>query len=382
MSEAKVELFFAGDAFYTSLQKAIHKATHEICFETYIFHMDKMGHEFLKELADAAKRGVKVSLLVDGFGSMPALSSLRTFCRKNHIHFRVYHSIPFISWRIFRFPWLIFRLFRRFSRRMNTRNHRKLVLIDDRVIYVGSFNISEVHSAKYSGKKAWRDTGVRVETPAKSDLSQVLHSAFVRAWRRSRLFARGRVHEKLLRKAAELGSLRLNDRPRRRSFFARDLRQRILAAQKRILITNAYFLPRRSLRRALRHTALRGVYVGVCVPAKSDVWIVREASRTLYQKLIAAGVHIFEYQPTMLHAKTMVIDDWSVVGSHNFNHRSFLHDLEIELSFESPEVTEKLVQQWDKDLALSKEVTLDDLYDVSLWRLMISRLCYVFRYWL
>lgn len=380
MSESNVKLFFDGDQFFSAGLTAIRTSKKEVCLETYIFQMDQIGLSFLDEMSNAVKRGVKVHLLVDGVGSMQSLGPLRHFCSENHIHFRAYHPVPFFDRRLLRRFWSLFSLSTRFFRRMNSRNHRKTLIVDHTYVLVGSFNITQVHSARVFGDLAWRDTAVAVE---RSDTAQVLQDAFFRAWRRASLFRRSRLEAPLGKKFLnKLGQVRLNDRLRRRFHFARDLRRRIRTAHERILITNAYFLPRRSFISAVRRAARSGIYIAICLPAKSDVRIVRYASRTLYRRLIRSGVHIFEYQPTMLHAKTLVIDQWAAIGSHNLNHRSFMHDLEVELTFEEPEVLAGLEEQWKKDIAQSHEVTLDELAKDSIWRKMFSRLCFLFRYYL
>lgn len=380
MSEIKTKIFFDGDQFFSACLTAIREAKKEVCLESYIFQMDQIGLSFLEELGQATRRGVKVYLMVDGLGSMPALNPLRNFCRQNHIHFRVYHPLPMFDKRLFRRIWQIFALATRFMRRLNYRNHRKVLLVDQAQSIVGSFNISQVHSRKVVGKTAWRDTAILVHDESSAG---VLHEAFFRAWKKASLFRRSRLEQPTATKFLyKLGHVRLNDRLRRRFHFARDIRKRVRTARNRVLITNAYFLPRRSFLASLRRAARNGTRVAICLPAKNDVWVVRYASRTLYRKLLRAGVEIFEYQPTMLHAKTMIIDDWAAIGSHNLNHRSFMHDLEVEMAFDNGQVLRELMAQWEADLKLSTPVTLEQLAKDSIWKKIFSRLCFLFRYYL
>jgi len=148
------------------------------------------------------------------------------------------------------------------------------------------------------------------------------------------------------------------------------------------LITNAYFIPRRSVLRALKKAAQRGVEVALVLPALTDVPIVQWASRSLYYRLLKAKVRIFEYQPSVLHAKTVIIDNWATVGSHNLNHRSMIHDYEVEAVLTDNQSLNELVNQWQIDVKSSQEITLESLGKFPWWTRWISRLAYWFRYWI
>lgn len=386
-----IELFFDGDSFFESVLSLIEQAREEILLETYIFDIDPIGELFLKALAAARRRRVAVNLMVDGVGSSSTIEKLYQFSDKNHIEFRVFHPPLFFSrfshagqnltWTRWLRAWVV-RLQSAFVY-VNKRDHRKMVIIDGHTAFLGSLNITAVHSRKFRGPEAWRDSGARVK--ADTDLFPLI-SAFQKTWLRSRDLDRPRFSFKRripLRYKAPLPRLfRLNDSFRRRFQSGRDLRRRIRQAHTRILITNAYFLPRPSFLRSLRAAARRGVFVGLCLPSKTDVWMVREAGRTMMRKLINDGVQVFEYQPSILHAKTMVIDDWGLVGSHNLNYRSFIHDLEVDLILSEAKPIQRLTQQWDADLRQSHALTLKDLDQDSWRRRLVGRLVYLVRYWM
>lgn len=386
----QVHFFFDGDSYFDSVLEAIHQAKDEILIETYIFHIDSVGERVLKALSEARSRRVNVHLMVDGVGTLPFLDRLHSYTEEHGIDFRVFHP-PLLFSRLYRGRqkswgrWLriVYRRLQSIFRFINNRNHRKTVIIDSRTAFVGSFNISEVHSQKAAGRFAWRDTGAKIES--ESVLSPLIR-AYQRTWMRSRDLDEPRfTFRRRARPPRQMKNawFRLNDLLRRRLELALDLRRRIRRAQTRILVTNAYFLPRPALLRALRYAALRGVYVGICIPAKTDVWMVREAGRTTLRKLIRDGVHVFEYQPTILHAKTMVIDDaWAIVGSHNLNYRSFVHDLEVDLILQTPYLIEPLVHQWDIDALNSRELTLTALEKDSWFRRLIGQMMYLVRYWM
>lgn len=377
---AQETLYFDGDKYFASLIEAIDSAQHEILLESYIYDLDTVGIRILQHLESAAARGVTVRVLVDGIGSFNWLTQLRLECRKKKLLFRVYHPLPFrlsvmrrISWKRLSKMLVLFR-------RINKRNHRKSITIDQSMAFLGSFNISQVHSKKMMGLKAWRDSGVFVRGPSVSFLRQ----DFLRAWSQSKFESQSDSSNWVRRKTrmSKTGLIRLNSRIRWRYSLLRDLNSKMNSAQKRILITNGYFLPRQSVLRGLKRAARRGVYVGLCIPAKSDIWFVKAAAKSLYLRLLNSGVHIYEYQPTVLHAKTLIIDDWATVGSHNLNHRSLIHDLEVEAVLTSEKSIEELILQWDSDVKNSVPIFKKDLGKIGIWQQFLSRFAYWFRYWI
>jgi cardiolipin synthase len=161
-----------------------------------------------------------------------------------------------------------------------------------------------------------------------------------------------------------------------------DLKKRIRSAQSRVLLTTAYFLPRRTLLRSLVFAAKKGCFVGLCLPQKTDVKVLQWASRGLFRELLKSGIKIYEYLPSVMHAKTVVIDDWIAIGSHNWNHRSLNHDLEIEVTLTSKGDLAKMLDQWDRDVLVSEAVTLEKLDRIGLLSVLLGKIIYWFRYWL
>lgn len=386
-----VRFFFAGDAYFDAVIDAIEHAQEEILVEVYIYDWDQIGQKLIAALGRARDRRVDVHLMVDGVGSITAIERLQSYCDEARIDFRVYHPPLFFSRLMFRperQP--LSRKMRAFFTRMmtllfyaNKRNHRKTIIIDRKFAFIGSFNVTDVHSSRAFKERAWRDTAVRLTAPAET--LRPIVAAFQRAWIRSRDLdqPRWRFRRRIRReRRPPLGIFRLNDTIRRRMRITRELRKKLRRAEKRILITNAYFLPRPSLLRILRTAAKKGVFVGLVLPAKTDVWMVREAGRTMLRKLIKDGVHVYEYDPVVLHAKTMVIDDWAMVGSHNLNYRSLIHDLEVDVMLNRPEDVRTLVAQWDTDVKASTALTLRDLDSDSALRRLVGRLVYLVRYWM
>ena len=365
------QVFVSGKNFFDSFENSIQKAKFEILIEVYIFAMDPLGIRILEKLADATSRGVKVRILVDGIGSFYSTRPLRDFCHKHQIHFSVFHPIPLSARVARRWSWTrISRTLGLFAR-INNRNHRKMFLIDRELIFVGSMNITDAHSEEFHPKNFWRDTSIKI----KSVNTDLLVKAFDRAWRN---FFRLRRHKNW----PSSDFFRLNVNRQLRKHFQQDLLRRLRSAKSRILVTNAYFLPQPSIVRALIHAAQRGVYVGLILPGPSDIPLVKWAARSLYIQLLQSGVLIYEYQPRVLHAKTLIIDNYASLGSHNWNHRSFIHDLELELSIPEADFCKTLEQHWDEDIRSSRPLTLRDCGRTNIFYRALYKLAYWIRYWL
>lgn len=377
-----IQLYFSGDEYFRDVLAALSTAKNEVFIESYIFNMDPIGLRILARLSELSASGIKVHLTVDGVGSFNWLPSLRDYCDKNHIGFRVYHPMPIRMRYLKKISWKYLRRILFFLRRANKRNHRKIILIDGKLAFLGSLNIAQVHTKEFMAGLAWRDTGIRLEGKP----LEFLRRSCQRIWSRSRFL--GRTFFKLRSRGSQRlrqhpsQELRLNTSVRWRVSLLRDLNHRIRQARERVLITNAYFLPRKSVLKSLRRAAEKGTYVAICLPAHGDIASVKWASRFLYFQLIKAGVHIFEYEPRMLHAKTLVIDHWATVGSHNLNHRSFLHDLEVEAVLTDEISIGQLLQQWDQDIKQSHAITLKDLGQMHWYYRMFARFNYWFRFWL
>lgn len=367
-----IKLYFSGDEYFRDICTEIDKAQSEVLLESYIFDLDPIGYRILERLENAAKRGVQCRVLLDGVGSFNWTASLQKKCQESRIQLRIYNPIPFHQSLVKRFSWKSFRRVLMLLKKINKRNHRKVVLIDQHIAFAGGMNVSQVHTKEFMGQKAWRDTGVRVQGPA----LKLLRISFFQAWRSSRFIFIPKSFS-IFRQI-----LRLNNSARLRYTHLRGLNAKLRTAKKRILITNPYFVPRTSVLNSLRKAAQRGVYVGLCLPAKSDVLVVHWAARSLYWRLLKSGVHIYAYQNRVLHAKTLIVDDWATVGSHNLNHRSLMHDLEVEVVLDDAHSVQTLIKQWDEDLKNCVVVTKKDLGNDNLLFQALQRVAYWFRYWL
>ncbi len=349
-----IQLYHSGDEFFSALRQAISEAKTYIQIEMYIFAVDRLGEQVIAWLGGAVQRGVRVRLIVDGIGSASWIYSVRQRTQKLGIELKVFHELPWARWSRNRGAARNALSLSRTLQRINNRNHRKVCIIDSQRALIGSMNVIEYHCESLVGAKAWRDSGVQVVGHEVS----VLEASFNELWSRGR---RALSAGRRLRRALLSGSLvRLNLRRAQRRENYLDLLIRILGAEQRIWIENAYFVPDGSLLRALRTAAEAGVDVRIVVPAVSDVFFIPWVTSAFHVGLLRAGVRIFEYTGSMMHAKTMLIDEWALVGSSNLNHRSLFHDLEADVVLGCADASRSLEEQFQRDCAKAREVTLDN----------------------
>lgn len=344
-SRNTVEVLTNGDAFYEAEIQAMREAVHSINIEAYIFGKGECTRRVLDVLAERARAGVQVRMVLDSIGCFATWWSYLRPLTDAGGRVEFYHPI-----RWYNFP------------RINNRTHRELIVVDGRVGFVGGAGFAD-HWYKDHGrkgrKKRWRDTMVRVEGPVVRDLQ----AAFAENW----LETSGRIlaDEEFFRWCEANGDssvMAVASAPSTgRSSRNRMVFQTLLAAaQKSIHITVPYFLPDRYARAELvRAVVERGVEVKIVVPGKhADHLITRVSSRRLFGRLLRSGVKIYEYQPTMIHTKSLLVDGmWSVVGSTNFDHRSFGINDEINLAIFDPAVAQRLERDFAEDLSHSRAVS-------------------------
>ncbi|MEI8288440.1 MAG: phosphatidylserine/phosphatidylglycerophosphate/cardiolipin synthase family protein [Verrucomicrobiota bacterium] len=315
---------------------AIHNARQSVRLETYIYTDGEIGRHFRDALTAAAARGVKVSVLVDAFGSWPLPAGF--FAALLAAGGSVRYFNPLRLWRF------------------GVRDHRKLLLCDDAVVFLGGFNISD----EYDGDgvtRGWCDIGMRIENP---DLAVELTKSFeelsaLADFHRKPL-TRLRAFKRRRKTLAKLGGELLLSHPGRgASPFQAALHRDLTWARDTRIIT-AYFLPTHRVRRYLIRAARNGSRVQLILPGKSDVFISQLAARSLYHRLIKAGVEIYEYQPQILHAKLIISDGITYAGSSNLDIRSLNLNYELMLRFEDREVTAGAHGIFEKMLKHSRRI--------------------------
>jgi cardiolipin synthase len=380
-----------GSQTLSQMLNAIDQAAATVDLETYIIAADHTGKKFLEAMCRAAARGVSVRLLYDYAGSMWLPNSFVNTLADAGVDVRVFHPLA-----IARPTWAF-----------NRRDHRKLLVVDEKTTFIGGLNISDDYAACTDGGKGWRDTHVRIEG---QDAARAAMGSFEYAWQKAIPWRQTRNKGTLLK----AGMQRLRHPMSMKKLFSRrqtthqacppdavavqllgnrefKLRKRIHNAylhainhaKHYILIENAYFIPDIDIRLALGRAVRRGVQVAVVLTRDSDVPLVAYASRHLYTGLLKAGIRIFEWPTAMMHAKTAVIDDvWAIVGSYNFDHRSLFHNLESAVLVTDPAFAKKLREQTTADIAQCTEITLDRHQQRKPHHKLLETIAYFLRTWL
>ena len=367
-------IFDDGDAFFSSILESIHQAKKCIKIETYIFELDNLGLRLLESLSDAAKRGVLVKLLLDGAGCSEWDFDDAQKYRIKNLEIQFFHPLPWQRKHSKLWTYLnINKIIRGFSL-LNHRNHRKVFLIDEDLAYAGSMNVTGKHLKSIYQQKAWRDTGIRI----KGDRIKVLHESFEEAWK----FYNNYILRYLQKAKTSSGLplLILNRTLKQRSNAYHNLLKRITQSKSSILITNPYFIPTSKIRKSLHSAVKRGVKVVVIFPSKSDFIGVKLAMESNYTFLLKSGVQIFEYQPSMIHAKILITDQHILIGSSNINSRSLLLDLEVDVEITRPENIQLIKLQFEQDLSHSKKIELSDWVKRSLIQKTLEKVFYWFKW--
>jgi cardiolipin synthase len=385
ISWEREEIFNSGDVFFARLLAEISEAQWSVYLEMYIFELDPFGQRVLETLKQVAARGVEVRVMVDGVGSPAWSRNLLKELAESKIDARIYRPYPWVRMGFRIFPRLL--SYRRLSlwfQLLNRRNHRKVCILDQKIAWAGSFNISACHLREFFRENAWRDTAVRVEGSEVANLVLVFEKSWRRAWSPFRKRQWFRKRDPFRREAFNKPNalVRLNFTQFLRRHYYRELLQRIRSARKRVWIISAYFNPARSLVRALRAAAWSGIDVRILLPRKSDVRSVRWISFIILGGLLRAGVRIFEYLPSILHTKIIFINHWATIGSSNLNRRSLHHDLEVDIVVQKEETLEVLENQFLRDLDFSEEITFEKWKNRFWLERFLGRMFFFLRYWM
>jgi cardiolipin synthase len=329
-----------GNQIFPAMLGAIRSAKHSISFETYVFEDGEIARQFTDALAERAQAGVKVNVILDAQGTQKMGWQNLERLRNAGAEVAKYHSIFWPD-----------------PRRYNNRTHRKLLIIDGKIGFVGGVGIADLWTGNADSPQHWRDNHYKVIGPVVAQLQ----ATFATSWLKTRgqvlhgadyfpaLASTGPYLAQAIRSGAHNENLDLM------YLLA------IASAQKTLRIENAYFLPDDLMRKELTEAAKRGVKVEVVVPGKKiDQKLVRWASRRHWPELIRAGVRILEYQPTMVHVKLIIVDDIFVsVGSGNFDNRSIRLNDEANLDVLDRNFAGQQIRLFESDEKQCREATLD-----------------------
>ncbi|HEU5395703.1 MAG TPA: phosphatidylserine/phosphatidylglycerophosphate/cardiolipin synthase family protein [Verrucomicrobiae bacterium] len=324
-----------GDTIFPAMLSAIDTAIKSVDLEVYIYEESPLGLRFRDALVRAADRGVRVRVLIDAIGSYYLSDRFWDPLRKVGGKVRVFNPVAL--------------------KRVTLRDHRKLLVCDGQLAFIGGFNIAPVYEGD-GVACGWCDVGMKVEGAIVRQLAVSFEEMFSRADLKHKLFihfhktgakkSTGVPPEQIFFTGPGLG----------RNPFGRALR-RDLRNAKNVQIVMAYFLPALRLRRALTRVVRRGGRVQLILPTKSDVPISLLAARSLYRRLLRAGVEIHEYQPQILHAKLIIVDDVVYLGSANLDTRSTHINYELVLRFENPAMAAEAREIFDRTKERCRQVT-------------------------
>jgi len=338
------EVFTNGPNFYPAALEAIRGAKRSVCLEAYIFHSSEIGRMYVDALAERARAGVEINVTLDAFGS---ISTRKSFLRPIlEAGGRVRRYNGFSWYRILH---------------IDNRTHRELLIVDGSTAFIGGAGVADQWYKPLKSSPRWRDTLVRVQGEAVPNLQATFAENWLAAC--GELLV-GDAYFPDIQCPNPATSLVINSTPTiGGSTRARVLFQLLLASARHTIdITTPYFLPDKSLTRELCRALERGVKVRILVPGRrADHLLTRSASRGGYGPLLKSGADVYEYQPSMIHAKILCIDRlWAVVGSTNFDNRSFGINDEVNLAVRDPAVALRLETDMENDLKQSRQISLDD----------------------
>lgn len=339
----ETEIYSSGEPAFHAMLEAMYRARHHIHIEFYIFRDDGIGRQFKQAMLEKARQGITVRLVCDGLGSyrLP-----KAFVRElEQAGVQVYFFLP---------PFIAM-----LDKQVNYRNHRKIVVVDGQVGFVGGLNIGDDYLGLYEHMGYWRDTHLRITGDAVYDLQRT----FLGDWQLAsgivisepglfpRHECRGGEHVQILTSGPDQ---RGND-IQEMCFGA------IAAAKKRVWITSPYFIPDPSIYVALRTAAIAGVEVKVLLPYHSDSALVKLASLSYVEELMQAGVRFYEYTKGFVHAKVIIVDDLvATVGTANMDMRSFFFNFEMLALLFDRKPIERLEKDFLHDLSNSREIEYEE----------------------
>jgi cardiolipin synthase len=358
-----IEVLQNGVMFFPALFRDIAAARESVHIESFIWYDGKIARELAQLLAKKARDGVEVRVLVDASGGRQLKGDVKEMLESAGVKVAHFHPLRISN-----------------LGRLNNRDHRKLMIIDGRIGYIGGFCIADEWLGNAENKKQYRDTGLRVTGPA----VHRLQAAFAENW----IEETGEIPagEKYFPKVAPAGASTTHVAYTSPDGSVSSVQilyyLAINSARKEILIQNPYLLPDREAIAALADAVRRGVDVRIMVPSddSTDSAIVQHASHHHFGTLLERGVRIYEYDRTLLHQKVIVVDGvWSCVGSTNFDDRSFQLNDEVSMGVIDPAVAAKLRSAFQADLRHTRERKFDEWRERGLWHQFVDGVAYLGR---
>jgi cardiolipin synthase len=336
------EVLTNGDRFFPAMLDAIRGARRRVTFETYIYDTGEMANQFTGALEEAARRGVRVQLVVDAVGASGMddehLARLeRAGCRIAQFNAPTWYSLE----------------------EVNYRTHRKLLVVDGEVAFTGGAGVSDHWMGNAQDAQHWRDTQFRIRGP----IVRLLEAAFYENFIETAGDVTPEIDPPPAQAGQEGGSFLVRSSPTGGSNDLKRLYLLAIASARRTLdITTPYFITDESSLWALEQAVHRGVKIRLLLEGhETDAMPVKYASRAVYERLLQIGIEIHEYQPTMMHTKVMVVDGiWSMFGSANFDNRSLELNDELNVAVSSRSLAARLLEDFEQDLRRAKRIDLEE----------------------
>jgi cardiolipin synthase len=342
----QVDVLLNGDEIFPAMLQAIRSAKTTITFETYIYWSGSIGSEFTNALAERARAGVKVHVLLDWIGSNKMDASQLSLMEQAGVQVRKYHKPHWYQ-----------------LRRLNNRTHRKLLVVDGHTGFTGGVGIADQWSGHAQDPEHWRDSHYRVRGPVVAQMQAVFMDNWIKV---SGDVLHGSEYFPPLQPVGAGKAHMFSSSPSGGSESMRLMYLlAITAASRSIHLSTPYFIPEALTIKALTDAAKRGVTVQIItVGSHSDSETVRRASRARWGALLEAGIEIHEYLPTMYHCKVMIVDGlWTTVGSTNFDPRSFSLNDEANVNYHDRDFALRQIEIFQEDLARSRQVTFQEWKD-------------------
>ena len=358
----KIQLLHNGDEYFPAMLQAISSAQHSVNFAAYIFHSDEVGRQFRDAFCERARAGIQVRVLLDGIGSGVSLdnSDVRMM-REAGCKFAYYH--PTVSLRI---------------DRTNRRSHRRLLVVDGKIGFTGSAGFARKWAGRAQDNKHWRDMQAQIEGPLVAKLQGAFEEHWVKTFGET---LSGAAQFPLVAPAGDLKAQVVASHSFSMAPIPLVQAMAFAAADKRIWITNPYCTPTDDQVDLLVQAVQRQVDVRLILPGvNNDQPLTKSAGRAAYGRMLEGGVKIFEYQPTMIHTKAMVVDGlFSMFGSSNLDARSSEINEELDVVVYDEKFGREMEAAFEKDLQQSREYTLEEFKNRSWWERTTEWLMLPFR---
>jgi cardiolipin synthase len=342
----RYEMLLNGDQVYPAMLDAIRAARRRINFLTYIYSPGDVANQFTAALADAGRRGVEVNVVVDAFGASDI--------SKEHIKQLEDAGVSVGHYRPVRWYSI---------QETNYRNHRKILVVDGEIGFTGGIGVADHWLGRAQDREHWRDTQFRMRGPVVPYLEAVFYESLAETLPRVKPEIGPAGDGRAPEAAGDASSIVVSSAPNGGSGGVKRLYLMTIGAARRTLdITTPYFVLDDSTQWALEQARRRGVRLRILVEGdRTDAKTVKWASRSVYDRLLREGMEIYEYQPTMMHAKTMVIDGkWSIIGSANLDNRSLDMNDEVNIGIADESLARALAVTFEDDLRAAKQLTLDE----------------------